>query len=283
MKLADLIASVTWDDVMAPLLWSYPDIEDSIEDHRLVFLKLGKLGSVTSDMRVVVRETFREEIDDAPFAEVVRCNGTLNREQDDYIAPDPPDDEYADTETLFSLVFRPWEEWLGMEIDPASLESYTGAQIVAHCLWEMTFHGFDQESIQRVIGDLKQRVDELSAMAEEEREACLIPFDHTATDDDMVIHRGPFKGKKIEFASTGRIEGFRRLAVEFMLEIFDFMPGEYLITDESIIHDFTEVNSCDTSDIWRRITGYYGVRREEVSSELLVDVFSEIQERKILQ
>jgi hypothetical protein len=60
--------------------------------------------------------------------------------------------------------------------------------------------------------------------------------------------------KKIEFASSDRIEEFRRVADDFMLEIFDFVPGEYLITDESSLRDFTEFGSSETAPIWSRIT-----------------------------
>lgn len=59
--------------------------------------------------------------------------------------------------------------------------------------------------------------------------------------DDKVLTRGPFKGKKITFASTERIEEFKEIASEFMREIFDLLPGEYLISDESDLHDFTEI------------------------------------------
>jgi hypothetical protein len=61
--------------------------------------------------------------------------------------------------------------------------------------------------------------------------------------------RGALKGKKIEFASSERIEEFRGVADDFMLEIFDFLPGEYLITDESSLPDFTEMGSAHVSDL----------------------------------
>lgn len=44
-----------------------------------------------------------------------------------------------------------------------------------------------------------------------------------------------------------------------MLEIFDFLPGEYLITDESSLRDFTDLGSSDTTGIWNRITKIYAI------------------------
>jgi hypothetical protein len=95
--------------------------------------------------------------------------------------------------------------------------------------------------------------------------------------------RGPLKGKTITYASADRIEEFRRVASDFMLEIFDFMPGDYLITDQSSLRDFTEFGSSETSSIWRRITKLYAIGRADVPSERLVDIFAEIQARTNLQ
>jgi hypothetical protein len=91
------------------------------------------------------------------------------------------------------------------------------------------------------------------------------------------------KDKKIEFASSERLEGFRHVADDFMLEIFDFVPGEYLITDESSLRDFTEFGSSDTGPIWSRITKIYGIERADVPSEILVDLFAQIEARRNLQ
>ena len=68
--------------------------------------------------------------------------------------------------------------------------------------------------------------------------------------DDKVIARGRLKGKTITYASTERIEDFTRLSSEFMEQIFDLEPGEYLISDESDLLDFTDMGSSDTSVIW---------------------------------
>lgn len=95
--------------------------------------------------------------------------------------------------------------------------------------------------------------------------------------------RGPLKGKTITYASTDRLEEFRRVADDFMLEIFDFLPGEYLITDESSLRDFTEFGSADTSPIWSNITKLYAIGRADVPSERLVYIFAEIQARRNLQ
>ena len=95
--------------------------------------------------------------------------------------------------------------------------------------------------------------------------------------------RGRFAGKKITFASMERIEAFGQLAGDFMGQVFDFLPGEYLISDESDLLDFTQMGSSDTSEIWTRITEVYGVSLPDVESERLVNIFTEIARRRNLQ
>lgn len=101
--------------------------------------------------------------------------------------------------------------------------------------------------------------------------------------DDKRITRGRFAGQKITFASTEQIEDFGQLASDFMGQVFDFLPGEYLISDESDLLDFTDMGSSDTSEIWKRITEVYGVSLVDAGSERLVNIFTEITRRRNLQ
>lgn len=97
------------------------------------------------------------------------------------------------------------------------------------------------------------------------------------------IKRGAIKGKKLTYASTDRVEESRELAHDFMLEVFDFLPGDYLITDESSLRDFTEFAVSDTSLIWSRITEIHAIGKVDVPSERLVDIFDEILRRRNIQ
>lgn len=85
-----------------------------------------------------------------------------------------------------------------------------------------------------------------------------------------------FEGKKIEFASTGRVEAAGELADDFMFEIFELDAGEYLITDESSLSDFTAFGSSDVDPLWKLIEVKYRIDRTDASSERLVDIFEAI-------
>ena len=96
----------------------------------------------------------------------------------------------------------------------------------------------------------------------------------------MEIKRGRFKGKNVVFATSSRIDAIRELADEFMFEVFDFDAGEYLISDESSLLDFTEIGSGDTSKLWQNICSRYGVDAGDVSSDKIVDILYVIHSRR---
>ena len=65
------------------------------------------------------------------------------------------------------------------------------------------------------------------------------------TDDSRILRKGPCKGKRVEFASTGGIESLQEIAEDFMLNIFGCEPGDYLITDLSSLYDFASVDDME--------------------------------------
>ncbi len=84
---------------------------------------------------------------------------------------------FSNAEVDWALSFTPWEEWLGMRIDPHTLDEFTAPAIIFYCLWDITFHGFTQETIREFIDELEQECDKIDAMTEEEREEYLIPVE----------------------------------------------------------------------------------------------------------
>jgi hypothetical protein len=56
-----------------------------------------------------------------------------------------------------------------MPITEESLKNFSELDILAHCLWEMTWHGYTNRSIQARMKDLKLRVDEIQEMEEKKK------------------------------------------------------------------------------------------------------------------
>src|SRR5437764_5585776 len=59
------------------------------------------------------------------------------------------------------LDLSPWAEWLALRVPQSLLYKMTAAEIVAHCVWEMTFYGFTQEKIAAFRAELECSVKEI--------------------------------------------------------------------------------------------------------------------------
>jgi hypothetical protein len=94
--------------------------------------------------------------------------------------------------------------------------------------------------------------------------------------DAVEVESGSLKGRRVELVSASRVEAVGQIAVEFMLEVFEFEAGSYLITDESLLTDFVGYGSCDAEPCWKSIESIFGVRRAEVGSDVLADIFETI-------
>ena len=91
------------------------------------------------------------------------------------------------------------------------------------------------------------------------------------------------EGKKITISSTALVDTYSEIAAHFMAAIFDLDPGDYLITDESDVLDFTPTDETDTTNIWRRVEVIYGLGSSDVNSGRLVRIFEAIASRQRIQ
>ena len=97
------------------------------------------------------------------------------------------------------------------------------------------------------------------------------------------VPAGTFAGKKITVASTEDVDANVVLASEFMLTVFDLEPGDYAISDESDLLDFTSFFERDTGEAWRRIEQTYGLTQVDVGSGRLVQIFKVITGKRCTQ
>ena len=144
MTLNEILEQTTWRETEASLRRHYRDFEPDESDgqkaflsaHRQVFEALRELGPQPDDTVVVVDV----EEDGAGFD--FHVSGVE-----------------AATGEYVSLVFTRWERWLGMAVAPSTLEQFSPSDIVAHCLYEMAFVDYDQESIQGCLEEARRRAD----------------------------------------------------------------------------------------------------------------------------
>ena len=81
-----------------------------------------------------------------------------------------PTQKSKDYGTRFAIYFDPWAEWLGMSISTETLEKFSELEIISHCLFEMTFEGFDEVKIKESGDYMIKSLDEFKKMTPEESE-----------------------------------------------------------------------------------------------------------------
>ena len=99
-------------------------------------------------------------------------------------------------------------------------------------------------------------------------------------NNSRIIPSGPFKGKKIEFAPTTGIDRLRAISEDFMNKVFGLEPGEYLISDESSLYDFTGFDEMEFPDIHNKILEIYNIDVSDIKSRNLLEIFKRISDSK---
>jgi hypothetical protein len=147
--LKSIIDRNDWQNVKDTLLKLYPDQEDTIEAHQNVFEKLKTMTPKKTKMVLYIKD--RIEDDGQIYKDVYGKDGRTNREdyeENNYWMVEAQGKD-LDDEIDWALDFMEWNKYLGMAIGKETLEKYNELEIIASCLWDMTFYGYDEEDIQK--------------------------------------------------------------------------------------------------------------------------------------
>ena len=167
MKLFELIETSNWLSVKLTLLCLYPDEEKNIESYNRVYEMLLQTTHVESELRIVLKTCFEKDEDD-----YVQVYGIKTFKK-------------ADEKSIsYAIEFRNWNEWLGMEISTSTLKEFNELEIISHCLFEMTFCGFDEEVIQTQCKEIEKDFEDFKNMTPEERKQ------HTTSLEDLMKELG---------------------------------------------------------------------------------------------
>lgn len=83
----------------------------------------------------------------------------------------------------WGLADSSWERWLGYYISENALREFKSCVIVALCLWEMTWNGFNQHQIKEKISRLEQKIEDFHKWNDYER----LLLDGTIKINDQII------------------------------------------------------------------------------------------------
>lgn len=153
MTFKQLIQTNTWPNISAIFLAIYPDAAANMEGYKTVFEKLVVMDPAEMDMSIVISK----EKDDFDDEEYIGVSGLYNN-------PKNEEEHYSQ-----GIEFTPWRNWLGMDISAESLANFSEQEIIVHCLYEMTFVGFSEEDIQKVLSKHEKSIGEYKTLTEEER------------------------------------------------------------------------------------------------------------------
>ena len=158
MKLNGIIKSYNWLSVEMTLLRLYPDQEKMLDDYRNVFEKLKFLEPEEYDMSIVMTENDCDMDDESEARTYVNVAGR-KREKD----PNSLTDSYA-------IDYVEWEKWLRTDFAPETTKNFSDLEIIAHCLYEMTFINYNEEEIKEQFDTINDRVEEYKNLTKEEKE-----------------------------------------------------------------------------------------------------------------
>lgn len=153
MTFKQLIQTNTWPDISSLLLEIYPETEKNMEGYEMVFKKLMLMEPAKIDMYIDVSMEQNYPDEDGYIAVL----GVYNN-------PKTEEEHYSQ-----AIEFTPWRKWLGMDISEESLAEFSEQEIIVHCLYEMTFAGFSEVEIQKVLGKSQKSGVEDRALLKEDR------------------------------------------------------------------------------------------------------------------
>lgn len=155
MKLAELINTNHWLSVEMTLLKLYPEQFENIDAYNGIYRNLQEMKVEENKIKIIIDQDYDEETGELCFPDVYGRN----------------DNEKDVLKEALALEFVPWQEWLGMTIEERTMKNFNELEIIAHCLYEMTFMGYEEEEIQNQLLEIMKIEEEYKNMTEEEKKS----------------------------------------------------------------------------------------------------------------
>lgn len=144
MNLPQLLEKHKNKEIVDRLIELYPDQKRSAPGYRKVLKNLRSMTPVKRDEMKIDVYHVKDDLDPENIYEYESVSGVIEGEDISY-----------------AIEYTPWDEWLGFEFTEDSLKNYPEVDIIAHCLWEMTWSGFEEEQIQEKMSSLMETVKQI--------------------------------------------------------------------------------------------------------------------------
>ena len=147
MTLKKIMSDYTAEEILNALIEMYPECQDQFDAYYKVIELVGGMPERNFDEFVIKvgiidpaahDEAYEEEIDEEAYLSI---------------------SGYSVKEDLnFALGFAKWEEWVNASILLDEDLELSTIDLIALCIYEMTFYGFDQEAIKAELDALEQGI-----------------------------------------------------------------------------------------------------------------------------
>lgn len=129
VRFSELLKKVKFGDVFASICKWTPDQDQSFEGYKEVFNKIRKMVPQKHDITDLFINV--DLVKDDEFGDWLNVTG-----------------ETFDKKKNYGIEFCPWKEWVSMFVTQKTLDTLTPEDIVGACLYEMTFYGFNEETVE---------------------------------------------------------------------------------------------------------------------------------------
>lgn len=162
MRLNELIETNNWLSVSMTLTSLYPDQNEGLEAYKKVYGILQQTVPTNSEIEIVLQQCYDDETNEESYFDV----SGLKR-----------DSQNLQLTNSLAIEFVPWTEWLGMTVSSDALNQFSELEIISHCLYEMTFVGYDETEIQKQFSIIETTFEEYKNMTKEEKQKNLKSLD----------------------------------------------------------------------------------------------------------
>lgn len=129
-RLYTILHRVKFDVVFSRLCKWFPDQKQNKEGYKKVFDTLLQITPGKHNLNDLFIHIFIDEEDGRKYQDVCGVNPL-----------------HANYDKSYGIEFLPWKDWVGMFITQRTLDTLPEEDIVAGCLFEMTFMGFEENQV----------------------------------------------------------------------------------------------------------------------------------------
>lgn len=134
-----------WDSIQISLSNLYPNEIDNIDKYKIMFQRLRTIQPHENNEQMEIVIEFTKDY----------CDENDNEEWLDVYGR-KPNDPYK-----YGIEYVGWEKWLGYTISNQTLDSFPESQIIAHCLYELSWGGFTPEEQLENIESFNKSIEDL--------------------------------------------------------------------------------------------------------------------------